>query len=77
MKAKLTNNWLRGAILLLSILVSCADDKEKKTIVCWGDSLTASHTNVGGNSIKQLLKETFMGGKFSIEVQKFEGFQAL
>ena len=47
--------------MLLSILVSCADDKEKKTIVCWGDSLTASHTNVGGNSIKQLLKETFMG----------------
>ena len=32
MKAKITNNWLMGgAILLLSILVSCSDDKEKKT----------------------------------------------
>ena len=61
MKAKLTNNWLRGAIQFLSILVSCSDDKEKKTVVCWGDSLTASHTNVGGNGIKQFLKETFMG----------------
>ena len=49
------------AILLLSVLVSCVDDKEKKTVVCWGDSLTASHTNVGGNGIKQFLKETFMG----------------
>lgn len=29
MKAKITNNWLRGAILLLSILVACSDDKEK------------------------------------------------
>ena len=47
--------------MLLSILVSCSDDKEKKTVVCWGDSLTASHTNVGGNGIKQFLKETFMG----------------
>lgn len=46
---------------MLSTLVSCSDDKEKKTVVCWGDSLTASHTNVGGNGIKQFLKETFMG----------------
>ena len=59
---KLSRNLVMGgAILLLSVLVSCSDDKEKKTVVCWGDSLTASHTNVGGNGIKQFLKETFMG----------------
>lgn len=30
-------------------------------VVCWGDSLTASHTNVGGNGIKQFLKEIIKG----------------
>lgn len=48
-----------GVILTLSILVSCTDDKEKKTIVCWGDSLTASHTN--GCGWKGLLKEWIKG----------------
>ena len=68
---KLSRNLvMEGAILLLSILVSCADDKEKKTIVCWGDSLTASHTNVGGNSIKQLLKKPLWAMRVTLECCK-------
>lgn len=55
---KLSRNLVMGgAILLFSLLSSCSDDKDKKMVVCWGDSLTASHTNVGGNGIKQFLKE--------------------
>lgn len=54
------NNWLMGgAILLLSVLVSCSDDKEKKTVVCWGDSLTASHTN--GTGYKGMVKGWIKG----------------
>lgn len=30
---KLTNNWLMGAILLLSVLASCSDDKVNKMVV--------------------------------------------
>ena len=45
--------------MLLSILVSCSDDKEKKTIVCWGDSLTASHTN--GTGYKGMVKGWIKG----------------
>lgn len=48
-----------GAILLLSVLVSCSDDKEKKTVVCWGDSLTASHTN--GTGYKGMVKGWIKG----------------
>lgn len=52
---KLSRNLVMGgAILLLSVLVSCSDDKEKKTVVCWGDSLTASHTN--GTGYKGMVK---------------------
>ena len=48
-----------GVILALSVLASCTDDKEKKTIVCWGDSLTASHTN--GCGWKGMLKGWIKG----------------
>ena len=45
--------------MLLSVLVSCSDDKEKKTVVCWGDSLTASHTN--GTGYKGMIKGCIKG----------------
>lgn len=45
--------------MLLSVLVSCSDDKEKKTVVCWGDSLTASHTN--GTGYKGMVKGWIKG----------------
>lgn len=56
---KLSRNLVMGAILLLSVLVSCSDDKEKKTVVCWGDSLTASHTN--GTGLKGMVKGWIKG----------------
>ena len=33
MMIKITNNCFMGAILLLSVLVSCLDDKENKMVV--------------------------------------------
>ena len=51
---------MRGGILLLLTLASCADDKDKKMIVCWGDSLTASHTN-NGSRVKGPIKELILG----------------
>ena len=45
--------------MLHSVLVSCSDDKEKKTVVCWGDSLTASHTN--GTGYKGMVKGWIKG----------------
>lgn len=48
-----------GAILFLSVLVSCSDDNGKKTVVCWGDSLTASHTN--GTGFKGMVKGWIKG----------------
>ena len=39
-------NWIVGGVILsFLIFASCSDDNEKKMVVCWGDSLTASHTN--------------------------------
>lgn len=45
--------------MLLSILSSCTNDDDKKMIVCWGDSLTASHTN--GTGYKGMVKGWIKG----------------
>ena len=42
------------AIASLILMSSCADDSEKKMIVCWGDSLTAPHNSKG---VKQFVKD--------------------
>lgn len=57
---KLKNMICGGGILVLLTLASCTDDTDKKMIVCWGDSLTASHTN-NGSRIKGPLKEMILG----------------
>lgn len=47
----------RGGVIVLASLIlmsSCADDSEKKMIVCWGDSLTAPHNSKG---VKQFVKD--------------------
>lgn len=47
-----------GGVILLSLLSSCTND-DKKMIVCWGDSLTASHTN--GTGYKGMVKGWIKG----------------
>ena len=50
----LSKYLISGGIILLLVLSSCTNDDDKKTIVCWGDSLTASHTN--GTGYKGMVK---------------------
>lgn len=47
-------------LLVFSFLFSCTDDR--KTIVCWGDSLTAPHNS---NVLIATVKETFFGNSLS------------
>ena len=48
-----------GGVILLLLLSSCTNDDDKKMIVCWGDSLTASHTN--GTGYKGMVKGWIKG----------------
>ena len=46
---------LTATLLVFALATSCSDD-EKRTVVCWGDSLTAPHnSNVTIATIKELL----------------------